>query len=123
MNKENTITKIAIFQKKEIRKIIYQNEWWFSVADVIEALTDTVNIRDYIKKMRKRDKELDTYWGTKCPLLEMIAKDGRKREITSANTCVRSSLFDLTDFAKFNNSIYFHHNQVKKTWLNCEVIS
>ncbi len=86
MGKKITTTKIAIFQKKEIRKTIYNNEWWFSVADVIEALTDTVDVRDYIKKMRKRDKELNTYWGTNCPLLEMTAKDGKKRKITSANT-------------------------------------
>lgn len=83
---QETTTKIAIFQKKEIRKTIFNNEWWFSVADVIEALTDTVNIRDYIKKMRKRDRDLDAYWGTNCPPVEMIAKDGKKREITSANT-------------------------------------
>lgn len=79
-------TKIAIFQRKEIRKTIHNNDWWFSVADVIEALTDTVDVRDYIKKMRKRDKELNDYWGTNCPLLEMTAKDGKKRKITSANT-------------------------------------
>ena len=79
-------TKIAIFRKKEIRKIIHNNEWWFSVADVIEALTDTVDIRDYIKKIRKRDKELNSYWGTNCPLLEMLTRDGKKRKITSANT-------------------------------------
>ncbi|MBI2436266.1 MAG: Bro-N domain-containing protein [Candidatus Magasanikbacteria bacterium] len=85
MNQEIT-TKIAIFRKKEIRKVIHNDEWWFSVADVIEALTNTVDIRDYIKKMRKRDKELDSYWGTNCPPLEMIAKDGKKRKITSANT-------------------------------------
>ncbi len=79
-------TKIAIFQKKEIRKVIYNDEWCFSVSDVIEALTDTVDVRDYIKKMRKRDIELNAYWGTNCPLLEMTARDGRKRKITSANT-------------------------------------
>ncbi|KKQ54623.1 MAG: Prophage antirepressor [Candidatus Falkowbacteria bacterium GW2011_GWC2_38_22] len=83
---QEIITKIVIFGKKEIRKVIYNKEWWFSVADVIEALTDTVDIRDYIKKMRKRDKDLDSYWGTNCPLLEMFAKDGKKRKITSANT-------------------------------------
>lgn len=83
---QKIITKIAIFQKKEIRKTIRNNEWWFSVADVIEVLTDTVDVRDYIKKMRKRDRELDVYWGTNCPLLEMMAKDGKKRKITSANT-------------------------------------
>jgi len=79
-------TKIAIFQKKEIRKIIFNNEWWFSVSDVIEVLTDTVDVRDYIKKMRKRDAELNSYWVTNCPPLEMMAKDGKKRKITSANT-------------------------------------
>jgi DNA-damage-inducible protein D len=79
-------TRIAIFQKKEIRKIIFNNEWWFSVSDVVEVLTDTVNVRDYIKKMRKRDAELNSYWGTNCPPLEMMAKDGKKRKITSANT-------------------------------------
>src|SRR3989338_8436124 len=86
MSIENSSTKIAIFRKKEIRKTIHNNEWWFSVSDVIEALTGTVNIRDYIKKIRKRDTELDIYWGTNCPLLEMMAKDGKKRKITSANT-------------------------------------
>ncbi len=85
MDKEIT-TKIAIFQKKEIRKTIYNNEWWFSVADVIEVLTNTADVRDYIKKMKKRDKELNSYWGTNCPPVEMMAKDGKKRKITSANT-------------------------------------
>jgi len=83
MNKKKTL---AIFEGKQIRRTIHQNEWWFSVADVIEVLTDTVNVRDYIKKLRKRDGELNSYWGTNCPPLEMIAKDGRKRKVTSANT-------------------------------------
>ena len=86
MSEKTAITKISIFQKKEIRRTIHNNEWWFSVADVVEALTDTVDIRDYIKKMKKRDKELSAYWGTNCPPLEMTAKDGKKRKITSANT-------------------------------------
>ncbi|HEX7018005.1 MAG TPA: hypothetical protein VF209_03810 [Patescibacteria group bacterium] len=37
------ITKIALFQKKEVRKTIYKNEWWFVVEDVVVALTDSVN--------------------------------------------------------------------------------
>lgn len=86
MAKEMITTKIAIFQKKEIRKVIHNDEWWFSVSDVIEAITGTVDIRDYIKKIRKRDIELNAYWGTNCPPLEMTTKDGRKRKITSANT-------------------------------------
>ncbi|MCK5082941.1 MAG: Bro-N domain-containing protein [Candidatus Omnitrophica bacterium] len=51
-------TKIAIFQKKEIRKTIHNNEWWFVVNDVIEALTDSNNPAQYFKRMKQRDKEL-----------------------------------------------------------------
>ena len=62
-NNQNPENHIAIFKGKSIRKIIFQKEWWFSVVDIIEALTDTVDVRDYIKKMRKRDAELNSYWG------------------------------------------------------------
>jgi len=87
-NKKNMDKKksLAIFEGKKIRRTIHHNEWWFSVADVIEVLTDTVNVRDYIKKLRKRDEELNSYWGTNCPPVGMIAKDGKKRKVTSANT-------------------------------------
>lgn len=57
------ITKLALFEGQEIRKTIHNDEWWFSVADVVEALTDTPNATDYIKKMRKRDTELSEGWG------------------------------------------------------------
>ncbi len=57
MDKKNTTTKIAIFQKKEIRKTIYKNEWWFSVVDVILALTDSVNPNDYWYRMKVRVKD------------------------------------------------------------------
>jgi len=86
MDLNELATKIAIFRGKKVRKTIHNNEWWFSVADVVEALTNTIDVRDYVKKMRKRDEELNIYWGTNCHLLEMMAKDGKKREITSANT-------------------------------------
>jgi len=56
-------TNIAVFRGKEIRKTIHKNEWWVSVADVVVALTDTVNATDYIKKMRSSDEELAKGWG------------------------------------------------------------
>jgi len=46
---------IAVFKSKEIRKTIHNNEWWFSIVDVVEVLIDSVNTADYIKKMRNRD--------------------------------------------------------------------
>ncbi len=69
--------KIAVFKGRQIRKTIYNNEWWFSVADIVEVLTDSADVKQYIKKIRSRDSELNTYWGTICTPLEMIAKDGK----------------------------------------------
>jgi prophage antirepressor-like protein len=40
-------TKIALFQKKEIRKTLHENEWWFVITDVVAALTDSVNPAGY----------------------------------------------------------------------------
>ena len=79
-------TQIALFKGKKIRKTIHDNEWWFSVSDVVEALTDSRDSKQYIKRMRSRDSELNSYWGTICTPLEMTAKDGKKRRINSANT-------------------------------------
>ena len=79
-------TKIAIFKEKEIRKTLQNNEWWFSISDVVEALTDSADVKQYIKRMRSRDSELNSYWGTICTPLEMISKDGKNRKIICANT-------------------------------------
>jgi DNA-damage-inducible protein D len=54
----NPETRIALFQHKEIRRTIHNNEWWFVITDVVGALTDSVDPSDYLKKMRKRDPEL-----------------------------------------------------------------
>ncbi len=56
-------TKIAVFKGKKVRKTIHNNEWLFVVNDVVEALTDTVNAKEYIKKVRSRDPELSKGWG------------------------------------------------------------
>lgn len=79
-------TQIAIFKQKSIRKIVYKNEWWFSVVDVVEALTDSNDPKQYVKKMRIRDKELGSNWGTICTPVEMLSADGKRREIMAATT-------------------------------------
>ena len=50
--------RIALFQRKEIRRVIHGNEWWFVITDVVTALTDSTNPSDYLKKLRKRDEPL-----------------------------------------------------------------
>jgi DNA-damage-inducible protein D len=50
--------RIALFQRKEIRRVIHGNEWWFVISDIVAALTDSTNPADYLKKLRKRDEPL-----------------------------------------------------------------
>jgi hypothetical protein len=80
-------TKIAIFKGKQIRKIIHNNEWWFSVIDIVEALTDSVNPRDYWYKMKIRVQDEEGFQpSTICRQLKLIAPDGKLRETDCANT-------------------------------------
>ena len=62
-----------------------KGEWYFAIADVIEALTDSSNPKQYIKKMRSRDSELNLKWGTICTPVVMVAADGKLRKIQAAN--------------------------------------
>ena len=81
------MSNIKLFESKQVRTTWNEIEekWYFSVQDVVEVLTDTVDVKDYIKKMKKRDVELNFYWGTICPLVEMTATDGKKRKIQAAD--------------------------------------
>jgi methylphosphotriester-DNA--protein-cysteine methyltransferase len=80
-------TKIAVFKGKGIRKVIHNKEWWFSVIDVVAALTDSTNPRDYWFKMKIRVKSDDgAELSTICRQLKMPAPDGKMRETDCANT-------------------------------------
>ena len=87
MTKKSEITtKIAIFRRKEIRKIIHNNEWWFSIVDIIAVLTDSLNSRDYWYKMKIRIKDDDgLQLSTICRQLKLKASDGKKYETDCAN--------------------------------------
>ncbi|MBR5166595.1 MAG: hypothetical protein IKW86_00840 [Salinivirgaceae bacterium] len=70
---------IQLFEGKKVRIAwnAEQEKYYFSVADIVEVLTETVNPRDYIKKMLRRDPELKSRWGTICPPTRMMAADGK----------------------------------------------
>jgi prophage antirepressor-like protein len=55
---DNPKTRVALFQKREIRRTMHNNEWWFVITDVVAALTDSVDPQGYLKDMRRRDPEL-----------------------------------------------------------------
>lgn len=79
-------TKIALFKGKEIRRIIYQNEWWFSVVDICEALTESVDAGAYWRKLKQRLTEEGSEVVTFCHGLKLPAPDGKKRETDCADT-------------------------------------
>ena len=76
-------TAVKLFEQKTIRSYWNEKEeqWYFSVVDIIEALTDSVNPTDYLKKLRKRDSELGNYIGTNCPQVEMLTNGKRRKTL------------------------------------------
>ncbi|MBU3999979.1 Bro-N domain-containing protein [Patescibacteria group bacterium] len=84
INKAET-TKIVLFKSKKIRKTIHNNEWWFVVEDVVLALIDSANVKDYINKMRARDIELSKGYGQIVHTLEVPTEGGRQK-MNCANT-------------------------------------
>ncbi len=79
---------IKLFESRQIRSVWNEEEqkWYFSVQDVIEVLTDSADVKQYIKRMLSRDEQLKINWGTICTLVEMIAADGKNRKVQAANT-------------------------------------
>ncbi len=82
----DTKTKIAIFRGKKVRRVIYKNEWWFSVSDVCEALTGSIDSAAYWRKLKQRLKEEGSEVVTFCHGLKLEAHDGKKYEVDCANT-------------------------------------
>ncbi len=80
--------KIILFKDKSIRSHwdAELEEWFFSVVDVVEALTDSENPTDYLKKLRKRDEQLGSYVGTNCPQVAMQTATGKMRNTLAAST-------------------------------------
>ena len=101
---------IKLFEGKQVR-IVWdeeQEKYYFSVADIVQVLTDSVNPRDYIKKMLRRDPELKSKWGTICPPVEMEALDGKRRKVQAA---------DLQGIFRIIQSIPSKKAEPVKQWL------
>jgi DNA-damage-inducible protein D len=78
-------TKIAVFKGKNIRKTIYNNEWWFVIGDVVAVLTESVDAKGYVKDMKRRDAELSKGWGQIATPLK-IETQGGVQNVNCANT-------------------------------------
>jgi DNA-damage-inducible protein D len=81
----NPETRVARFRKRQIRRTIHNNEWWFVITDVVAALTDSVDPQGYLKDMRRRDPELTKGWGQIATPLS-IQTAGGPQKLNCANT-------------------------------------
>ena len=87
MKEEKSKNSIQFFENRKIRTVWddEEQEWYFSVVDVVAVLTDSADPKQYIKKMRARDPELNSRWGTICTLTAMTATDGKHYRTSAAN--------------------------------------
>lgn len=82
------MTNIILFESQHVRRMWNEDEqkWYFSVQDVIAVLTDSSDVKQYVKKLKNRDPMLNASWGTICTPVEMQAADGKNRKIQAATT-------------------------------------
>ena len=81
------MNEVKLFQDRKIRSAWNEEEeqWYFSLEDIVTALTDSADPKQYIKRMRSRDTQLQINWGTICTQVQMIAHDGKLRKVMAAN--------------------------------------
>lgn len=80
--------ELEFFFDDKVRKVFraQDEEWYFSVVDVVKLLTDSSDPKQYIKKLKSRDNELNSSWGTICTLLALPSADGKKHRSLVSNT-------------------------------------
>ncbi len=80
------IVKLAVFEGNQIRKVIHNEEWWFSVVDVVGVLTDSTDPKDYWYRIKKREKLSGVELSTICRQLKLPSSDGKNYATDCANT-------------------------------------
>ncbi|MBS3167070.1 Bro-N domain-containing protein [Candidatus Woesearchaeota archaeon] len=78
---------LVVFQDKKIRRIWHNGEWYFSVIDIVEALTDSIDAKDYWYRLKKREQESSNIeLSTFCRQLKLMSSDGKFYETDCAST-------------------------------------
>ena len=101
---------IKLFEGKQVRVVWNEKEekYYFSVVDIVQVLTDSLNPTDYLKKLRKRDPEFGTFLGTNCPQVAMKTSTGKMRITLAA---------DLEGIFRLIQSIPSKKAEPVKQWL------
>lgn len=71
-------TKLVVFKTKEIRRTLHNQEWWFVVEDVVLALIDSKDPKQYIQRMKQRDPELGKGWVQIVHTLPIETEGGKR---------------------------------------------
>ena len=88
----NDKKSIIVFEDRKIRRIWHNDEWYFSVVDVVKALTDSKDAKDYWYRLKKRESEHEVELSTICRQLKLQSADGKYYNTDCANT---KSMFRL----------------------------
>ena len=79
--------KLIVFNNKRIRRIWFQNEWWFSIIDIVFVLTDSHDAKDYWYRIKQRlSLEEQSQLSTFCRQLKLESSDFKKYKTDCANT-------------------------------------
>lgn len=101
---------IQLFEGKKVR-IVWdeqQEKYFFAVADIVQVLTESADVKQYIKKLRTRDPELDSVWGTICTPHQFVSTDAKKHAVNCA---------DLQGIFRIIQSIPSKKAEPVKQWL------
>ena len=82
---EESDKKIIVFKDEKIRRTWNNNEWWFSVIDIVKILTESNDARKYWNKLSQRLRDEGSEVVTNCHQLKLKAEDGKFRETDCAN--------------------------------------
>ena len=101
---------IQLFEGKKVRIVwdAEQEKYYFSIVDIVQVLTDSVDAKQYIKRLRTRDPELNIKWGTICTPVEMRALEGKRRMVQAS---------DLQGIFRIIQSIPSKKAEPVKQWL------
>ncbi len=83
--KKDELSKIAIFEDQEIRRVMFDGEWYFSIEDVVSVVAESADPKQYINKLKQRDEDLSKGWVQFVHTLPMPTKGG-KQGVNCANT-------------------------------------
>jgi len=79
--------KLIVFGAKQIRRLWVDDQWYFSIVDIVAALTDSDNPRDYWYRMKHREKASSGFQlSTLCRQLKLTSADGKSYKTEAVNT-------------------------------------